>query len=142
MFGWSRSRYRIHGSAVLPAEEYSRRYSGRCMSSLSVGRRPLLWEEFTDKLYLLRDISEQGIHAHAADIKGKVILLDVNAVFAGANQYKGWAAFENMAPLLKDAGALGVLMGFSRPEEVHQHVGGELGGSNGAIAARGHRLGR
>jgi hypothetical protein len=85
---------------------------------------PLGWTPSTPaggihgQLYLLRDISEQGIRAHAADIKGKVILLDVNAVFAGANQYKGWAAFENMAPLLKDAGALGVLMGFSRPEEV------------------------
>jgi hypothetical protein len=85
---------------------------------------PLGWTPATPtggirgQVYLLRDITEQGIRAHATDIKGKVVLLDVNAVFGGPNQYKGWTAFENLPELLKEAGALGVLMGFSRPEEV------------------------
>jgi carboxypeptidase Q len=130
---WAAEQFRAMGIKDVRLEPFTLQNSwqrgnssGRILSPVQrpLHIEPLGWTPSTPsggihgQVYVLRDISEQGIHARAYDIKGKVILLDVNAAFAGANQYKGWTAFENMPALLRDAGAQGVLLGFSRPEEV------------------------
>ena len=61
------------------------------------------------EVILIDDISADAIKAKAAQIKGKIVILDISKMFEEGNEWKGAPVLTASAQLLKEAGALAVL---------------------------------
>jgi len=69
------------------------------------------------EVVLVSDISSENIKAHAGDLKGRIVLLDTEKIFADGFR-KAFAQLHLSYPLLKDAGALAVLYPDRAPNNV------------------------
>ncbi len=80
------------------------------------------------EVIFLSDLSAETIRAQAGQIKGRICLLDVAAIFSGGDAIGIFARLEKMWTLLKDAGAVAVVWPGNVPNNVADALPGTLVG--------------
>ena len=71
-------------------------------------------------VYVLDDVSAENIQNHQADIRDRVVLLNLRKILAGAKEdsYKPWINLQAAPKLLAESGVRAVLVAGSRPSQV------------------------
>ena len=73
------------------------------------------------EVVVVGDVSPEGIRAQAAQVKGRVVMLDLGRIFS-VGIWKGFSRLTAAQQLLKDAGAVALIFPEGTPNNVHSAV--------------------